>query len=218
MWWAREGSNLEPDGCVSHGLVERAPIDGLRYQGFVDPSGGSSDSMTMAVSHLEGKVAILDAVRERRPPFKPDGVAAEFADLLRRYRIFTVRGDRYAGEWVSEAFRRHGITYVAAGKPKSDIYLELLHMNSGEVDLLDLPRLTSQLITLERRTARGGRDSVDHAPGAHDDLANAAAGAIWLAATNEVMRFVMPIIVTRPRDFPNNTINDPYGFPGSGAW
>ena len=32
---------------------------------------------------------------------------------------------------------------------------------------------------LERRTSRGGRDSVDHSPGGHDDVANAAAGAIW---------------------------------------
>ena len=31
---------------------------------------------------------------------------------------------------------------------------------------------------LERRTARGGRDSIDHTPGGHDDLANAAAGVL----------------------------------------
>jgi hypothetical protein len=40
--------------------------------------------------------------------------------------------------------------------------------------------LLTQLVGLERRTARGGRDSIDHAPGAHDDLAKAVAG---LAAT-----------------------------------
>jgi hypothetical protein len=39
-------------------------------------------------------------------------------------------------------------------------------------------RLVSQLCGLERRTARGGRDSIDHPPGAHDDLANSAAGAV----------------------------------------
>jgi hypothetical protein len=33
--------------------------------------------------------------------------------------------------------------------------------------------LAAQLCALERRTSRGGRDSIDHAPGAHDDLANA---------------------------------------------
>src|SRR5262249_19712611 len=30
-------------------------------------------------------------------------------------------------------------------------------------------------------TARGGRDSIDHAPGAHDDIANAVAGALVAA-------------------------------------
>ena len=39
----------------------------------------------------------------------------------------------------------------------------------------------TQLTSLERRTARGGRDSIDHAPGAHDDIANAVAGALVLA-------------------------------------
>jgi hypothetical protein len=52
----------------------------------------------------------------------------------------------------------------------------------GEVDLLDSPRLVSQLTSLERRTARGGKDSIDHAPGAHDDVANAVAGACWLVS------------------------------------
>ena len=44
--------------------------------------------------------------------------------------------------------------------------------------LLDHPRLIAQLGGLERRTARGGKDSIDHAPGAHDDVANAAAGVL----------------------------------------
>jgi hypothetical protein len=44
--------------------------------------------------------------------------------------------------------------------------------------LLDNPRLLTQIMNLERRTARGGRDSIDHAPGSHDDLANAVAGAL----------------------------------------
>jgi hypothetical protein len=50
------------------------------------------------------------------------------------------------------------------------------------VDLLDNARLIAQLVQLERRTARGGRDSIDHPAGGHDDLANAAAGAVVLAA------------------------------------
>jgi hypothetical protein len=34
---------------------------------------------------------------------------------------------------------------------------------------------------LERRTSRAGRDSIDHGPGEHDDVANAAAGALLAA-------------------------------------
>jgi hypothetical protein len=48
------------------------------------------------------------------------------------------------------------------------------------VDLLDDDRLVGQICGLERRTARGGKDSFDHAPGAHDDLCNAALGAAVL--------------------------------------
>jgi hypothetical protein len=51
--------------------------------------------------------------------------------------------------------------------------------NAGRAQLLDLKRLVNQLCSLERRTARGGRDVIDHPqhPGAHDDLANVVCGA-----------------------------------------
>jgi hypothetical protein len=62
------------------------------------------------------------------------------------------------------------------------------------VDLLDNDRLVTQLTSLERRTSRGGRDSIDHAPGAHDDLANAMAGALVTAYKQPSLRnFHKPI-------------------------
>jgi hypothetical protein len=71
------------------------------------------------------------------------------------------------------------VVYVLAEKPKSDIYRDMLPLlNSGRVELLDVPRLAAQLCGLERRSARGGRDSVDHAPSGHDDLCNSAAGVL----------------------------------------
>ena len=54
-------------------------------------------------------------------------------------------------------------------------------INSGAADLLENERLIVQLTQLERRTARGGKDSIDHTPGAHDDVANAVAGALVTA-------------------------------------
>ena len=71
------------DACVSHGVFERLPVPGVNYHAFCDPSGGSSDSMTLGVAHREGKSAVLDALREVKPPFSPDTVVAEFAALLK---------------------------------------------------------------------------------------------------------------------------------------
>jgi hypothetical protein len=172
------------EACVALDVRERAPISSVRYYGFVDPSGGSADSMTLAVGHREGDVVVVDALRERRPPFSPEAVVAEFSELLKSYRVSKITGDRYAGEWPRERFREHGISYESAAKPKSDLYRDLLPMiNSRRIDLLDDARLVTQLVSLERRTGRGtGRDSIDHPPGAHDDLCNAVAG---LAATTK---------------------------------
>jgi hypothetical protein len=87
-----------------------------------------------------------------------------------------------AGEWPRERFHVHGKIYQTSDKVKSDIYQALLPiLNSSNAELFELPRMFSQFLGLERRTARGGRDSIDHAPGGHDDIANAVGGALVLA-------------------------------------
>lgn len=165
------------------GRLGLPPMENTHYVGFCDPSGGSADAFTLAIAHGEERdgtrVVVLDYVSERRPPFSPDAVVAEYAAVCKSYRVATVQADKYAGAWVAEAFRKHGITCDQSAAPKSDLYREMLPLlNSGRVELLDYRRLHDQLLGLERRTARGGRDTIDHAPGAHDDLANAVAGAL----------------------------------------
>jgi hypothetical protein len=173
------------NACVADGIREVSPAQGVRYFGFVDPSGGSADSMTMAVAHREGDKVIIDAIRERRPPFSPADVCLEFAATLKLYNIGSVQSDKYAGGWPVEAFGAVGIRVEQAAKPKSELYIDLLPLiNARRIQLLDSPRLISQLCGLERRTARGGRDSIDHSPGGHDDVANAVAGAAALAIAN----------------------------------
>ncbi len=167
------------EACVIDDRFELPPMAGVRYVAFVDPSGGSSDSMTLAIAHKEGDRAILDVIREVKPPFSPESVVGEFATLLKTYRIGTVIGDRYAGLWPRERFQVHAITYSAAAKPKSDLYRDFLPaVNGRRVELLDHPKLIAQLCSLERRTWRGGRDSIDHPPNQHDDIVNACAGAL----------------------------------------
>lgn len=171
------------EACVDDEVHER-PVDlSKHYVGFCDPSGGSSDSMTLAIAHKEGSTSILDAVREIRPPFNPESAVAEFASLCRSYRVSSIEGDRYAGEWVAAAFRNKGIHYGHTTKSRSEIYLDALpEINSHSFRLLDHEVLINQLCALERRPMRGGRDSIDHPPGGHDDVANAAAGALVLAS------------------------------------
>jgi hypothetical protein len=175
------------DRCVVKGRVELAPVPGITYTAAVDPSGGSSDSMTLAIAHSEGEDrGILDLVREWPSPFSPQQVVSEIVEILRRYNATSsVVGDRYAGEWAREPFRNHRVEYLVAEQTRSEAYLTLLPaINSGKVELLDNKRMIAQLCALERRTARSGRDSVDHpaTKGAHDDVINAAALALVGAA------------------------------------
>ena len=188
------------EACLSRGVFERPSIQGVPYAAFVDPSGGSSDAMTLAIVHREEKndLIVLDCVRERKPPFAPDDVVREFAGVLRSYRIGTVRGDRYGGEWPRERFQVHGIEYHAASQAKSELYVALLPaLNSRRIELLDNPRLVVQLCGLERRVGRGGRDSIDHRPGAHDDVANAVAGAAVHLMRNQSWagKICMPVLM-----------------------
>jgi hypothetical protein len=123
--------------------------------------------MTMAVCHREGERVVLDCVGERKAPFAPDSVVAEFAETFRSFKITRIQGDRYAGEWPRERFQAHGITYEPAEVNRSELYLAFLSLvNSGRIDLLDNPRMVTQFCQLERRTIRAGKDSVDHSPGA----------------------------------------------------
>ncbi len=137
--------------------------------------------MTLAIGHKEGTRAVIDRTIEKRPPYSPEAVTDQFCEVLLSYGIRRVTGDRYGGEWCREPFRRRGIEYQLSEAPKSELYLALVPaLNSGRIALLDDDRVVDQLVGLERRTARGGRDSVDHAPGGHDDVANAIAGVCFL--------------------------------------
>jgi len=174
--------------CVPDEEAERQPLKGVKYFAFVDPSGGSSDSMTLAIAHRDDRSSVLDMVREVTPPFSPETVVTNFVADLKRYGLREVTGDRYAGEWVREPFARHGISYKLSEQTKNEIYQTFLPLvNSRQVELLDNSRMVAQFLGLDRRTGKYGRDSVDHAPGAHDDLANAAAGALVGVVPNTIV-------------------------------
>jgi hypothetical protein len=169
---------------------------------FLDAAGGSgTDSMVAAISHLENGIPVLDCIRERKPPFQPSVVVAEFAELAKSYGIHRCESDKWGGDWVGEAFRKQNITVVPCAKPKSQIYIDVLPMiMSRKCNLLDNQRLISQFASLERRTARGGRDSVDHPSNAHDDVANGVAGALLMASTGRQPMRIDPELLRKVAD------------------
>jgi len=159
------------------------PEPGRSYNCFVDPSGGRVDSMTLAIAHMEGEKIIVDRMVEREPPFDPTEVVKEFSGLIKGYGLRSATSDRYGGIWVSDAFQKCGIRMDMSDLSASEIYLNFAALlSSGRVELVDDEKLKLQFQCLERRTGRSGKDSVDHPPGLHDDLANAVAGAVVLAS------------------------------------
>jgi hypothetical protein len=93
------------EACVIKRRYELPPTKGLSYVAFVDPSGGSADSMTLAIAHREGGRAVLDAVREAKPPFSPELVTADFAKLLKTYGLKKVQGVKYAASGRANAVK-----------------------------------------------------------------------------------------------------------------
>ena len=170
------------ESCVGD-YREMMPMPNHWYAAFTDPSGGSANSFTLAISHKEKGRVIIDAIRERRPPFSPEDVVEEFAALIKSYRASSVTGDRYGGEFPRELFRKHGVSYELSEQNKSDLFRDLLpQLNSGSVLLPRHDRLLQQLCMLERTTSRVGKDTISHPPGGHDDIANSVAGAAAASA------------------------------------
>lgn len=166
--------------AIVAGRKQIPPVAGTPYFGFVDMSGGSSDDAVLGIAHYDAvqKVRVLDLLMSQTgaPPFNPRHAVKKFAAALKTYGLSSVTGDAYAGETYRADFQEHGISYVLAGIPKSELYEEIEPLlNAGEIELLDVGTLQEQLLTLVWRGQK-----IDHQPGDHDDHANAAAGALVL--------------------------------------
>jgi hypothetical protein len=167
------------DAAVDRGVLVRPPRSGVRYRAAADPSGGASDSFTLALCHDEADTALLDCLVEVKSPFNPTSATETLAATLKQYGLSEVTGDKYSAGWVIDAFAKVGIKYRHSERDRSAAYLEALPLfTSGRVRLIDNSRLVSQFAALERRTSAIGKDRVDHGPGGHDDLCNAAALAL----------------------------------------
>jgi len=182
---------------VERGVSVRLPVKGITYHGFVDMSGGSNDDACLGIAHRDrDNRVLLDRIVDQgqRPPFDPRKAVERFVKVLKEYGLRSVTGDSYAGETFRADFQGRGISYGVSELTKSEIYEEIEPLlNGGRVVLLDHPNLESQLLGLVWRASK-----IDHPTGEHDDYANGAAGALYLASKNEVFnRHAIPLGVGR---------------------
>ena len=168
------------DRAVDRTVVERPPVERVRYRTFADNSAGSNDDMVMVVGHNEQGLRTIDAVasQDGKPPFDPTKAIAKFASLCRWYGVARVEGDTYGGQFFVAEYARAGLHYVVCPLSPSQLYeaAEVGFMR-GDIRLPNHARLIEQFGALREK---GGK--ITHAYGGHDDYANAAAGCLYLLA------------------------------------
>src|SRR5262249_3815060 len=182
------------EGGTISGRSELPPSPHVQqYFCFVYPSGGGHDPFTLAIAHLDqDDRVVLDAIRATRSPFDPSEVVKEYSEFLKSYRLNSILGDNYGGEWPKAEFAKHGTLYELSEKTKSELYLAAIPVfTSKRIELLDTDRMKNEFRRLERRRGRSGKDTIDHPPRGTDDIANAVAGVIWLALQHGG-EFIMP--------------------------
>ena len=166
--------------------LELPPREGVIYHTFVDMGGGRHDPSTIGIVHAVGegdaRRYIADVVRARHGD--PRAAMKEFVELTKQYGCSTIWGDRYAADWTAGTCREVGGEYRESELVRSDLYLTgLPHFVRGVVSIADQAPLIRELRLLERRTARSGKDTVDHGKNGTDDYANALFGALHLASS-----------------------------------
>ncbi|MGJ0504636.1 MAG: hypothetical protein ACR65X_13030 [Methylocystis sp.] len=183
---APDGAAFNADSVMSATVSGRKHLpraEGVSYVAYVDMSGGSSDDAVLAIAYYDKqrKVAVLVSIMSQTGgvPFNPRDAVRKFVSELKAYGLSRVTGDAYAGETFRADFQTEGVTYIVCKDSTSENYEAFEpRLNAGEVELLDIPKLQEQFLTLVYRGSK-----IDHQPGDHDDWACAAAGAIIAAAS-----------------------------------
>jgi len=211
-WRSDIAALLDPaliDTCIIKGRNELPYNPTMRPVAFLDSASGvGKDAMVLAIAYQDilTERAVLACIREVRPPFSPEQICAEFAETMRSYRVHRIISDRYSLNWVAERFRAHGVTVEYSHKTRSELYRALLPLiSSDRIELLDNPRLRTQLASLERRVSRGtGHETIDAPSGLSEDTANAAAGAL--------------VYASQPRSYDTGIAVTAVPAPGSPLW
>lgn len=164
------------ESCVIEDRQELMPRDGIRYWAACDMSAGRHDASVLGIMHREDGTFVLDVLRHFPAPHEPHVVVGEMAVVCRKYGVTSVVGDKFAGNWCSDAWKAKQIRYRESEHSASEAYCELLPVinTPDALELLENEVLVNELCNLERRVRPNGKDLITHPPGLghHDDAAN----------------------------------------------
>ena len=168
--------------CIAVGRTRLEPNNSVRYSAFFAVPGSTSEKPALAIAHLSlDNTAILDFLEEF-PANQDLNISIEAASrILNFYSLSKIDGDHFAGVWPREYFSKHGVIYEPIKLTQPEVYRDFMPMlTSGEVELLDNPKLIQQFNALERSVTKVGRDSVG--TNLSDNLARAVASLIVTAS------------------------------------
>jgi hypothetical protein len=172
------------ESCVDN-YHELPAQPNINSQCGIDQASGvtEGDSFAIVIAHKLGDRAIIDAIREIRPPFNFfELVETVLLPLCKSYRIYKVVGDNYGALLAQDPIRRAGIGFELAEKHKSALYVDpfLPLLNAKKILMPKHERAINQICSLERSLLRTGREQITHPIHGHDDIANAIALAVDL--------------------------------------
>ena len=184
--WREDSSECFALGSIEAitdvGVHERPYSPGTIYVAYQDSALGvdGGSSFALAISHRDAgsDVAILDLIREKKPPFVFHEVIAEFAQVLKRYGVTEFWSDHHAHKLFSDEWKKHGIACRKSETSTADNYKSALPLVLGRrARLLDNTVLKNQLSSLELHTS-DGEEKVVCPQNSHDDVATAAMGSL----------------------------------------
>jgi hypothetical protein len=188
--WREDISDYIPiellEACTDFGCYERPPERyGNHYVAHVDIATGLGNSAAaLSIGHRDYTkgLQVQDVIREVRPPFVPETVIGEFAELAKRYGVTTVYADQFAYGLHASLWdgTRTGVRLAEAKYNTAENFLRLLpSLLAKKVRFLDSKVLRSQFSSLERHMMSGNETiRKPQTASARDDVATATAGAL----------------------------------------
>jgi hypothetical protein len=181
------------DRCVDDDLIIPATARRTSNTFGAADFGFVSDASVVAIAERREAEVFLLALEEQRPqqgaPLRPSAVVADFATVVRHYKLREIMSDGHYAEAIREHLKEHGLRLRSAPEGQSgkvETYVEVRRLvNEHALRIPRHQRLIAQLKGITVRPTSGGGlqiSSPRQAGGGHGDCASAAILAIYQAS------------------------------------